>query len=173
MVNKSILFSLLLYCIAFKTIVTKRTPKESQVLIDDTPSRRALTRSANQVNSDSKQFEKESEIPSKDAVKEESSDGSRLCESMAKQEYEKCKLQYKEITKGEQNSRKICCALKTLQQCVLPVINKYCSFEALNEIDRELMGANHICRIVGSRYCPKMETLDRLAIDPKHEFELI
>ena len=82
-----------------------------------------------------------------------------LCDSKAREVYEKCKSQYKQITKDEQSSRRICCAVKTLQQCVLPVLNQYCSFEAINEMEKEFHGINHICRIVGSRYCPKVENL--------------
>ncbi len=79
------------------------------------------------------------------------------CNSKARDGYQRCKGQYHEITKGNRNVRKICCALKTLQQCVIPVINENCSFEAFNDIESELHGINEICRIVGSKSCPRLD----------------
>jgi hypothetical protein len=79
------------------------------------------------------------------------------CNSKARDAYQRCKRQYDEITKGNRDVNKICCALKTLQQCLIPVINENCSFEAFNDIESELHGVNEICRIVGSKSCPRLD----------------
>ena len=162
------MYKLILFCFLLQAIDAKRAQKQVYAPNDSDSS---SVKTSNEVKTDRKTTERESEFQNE--PKEETSNGNNLCQTMTKEGYEKCKQQYVEITKGEQNSRKICCALKTLQQCILPVLNKYCSLDAFNEIEKDLHGANHICRIVGSRYCPKVEGLDRLTLDPKEEFELI
>jgi hypothetical protein len=78
-----------------------------------------------------------------------------MCSSAMKEVYQNCKTNYNEVTKGEKDARKICCAIKDLQKCIIPEINVKCGFEAFNELERELHGINHICRVVGTRYCQR------------------
>jgi hypothetical protein len=75
------------------------------------------------------------------------------CVSAMKEVYQNCKTNYNEVTKGEKDFRKICCAVKDFQKCLIPEINVKCGFEAFNEMARELHGINHICRIAGNRLC--------------------
>jgi len=94
-------------------------------------------------------------LPQLDPNKPEMDNSS--CNSVAKIVYDRCQIQYYEITKGEQNVKKICCAVKTLQQCLLPAVNENCNFEAINYIERELHGVNQICQMIGSRSCPRKD----------------
>jgi hypothetical protein len=78
-----------------------------------------------------------------------------MCFSAMKEVYRNCKTNYNEVTKGEKDVRKICCAVKDFQRCLIPEINVKCGFEAFNEMEREMHGINHICRAVGTRYCQR------------------
>jgi hypothetical protein len=84
-----------------------------------------------------------------------------LCSSKTSDAYERCKGQYHEITNGYPDVHKICCALKTLQQCLIPVINEYCGLEAFSNIKSELNGVNEICRFVGSESCPRLDNNEK------------
>ena len=101
------------------------------------------------------------EVPPRENPPHDSDNDKGFCDTMSREGIQRCKIQYKEITKGELSSRKICCAIKTLQQCVVPVLNQFCTFEAFNDIEKELHGINQICKIIGQRYCPKNENQRR------------
>jgi hypothetical protein len=77
------------------------------------------------------------------------------CVSAMKEVYQNCKTNYNEVTKGEKDSGKICCAVKDFERCLIPQINVKCGFEAFNEVESGLHGINDICRVVGTRYCQR------------------